>query len=133
MAHQEWFTNGWGVSFLNNEDFTRWTWGDVPREHGIECANLVMDEIAINTMAALTCERGFPEINIGIFEFECELVVSLLPLVKEWLWARTGRNGELLVCGKDVVGVRLLLAELEASAALVRKAVGTMAEIVAVD
>lgn len=115
MPIAPWVTNSYGVSTRNNEDFGVWNWeASDGRAHqfAVNCADLIMDEIAVNTMACITFERGIPEVNIGLFEFEADINVRILPLVNDWIGDLSGRDGAFYPEDRSLAGTLALLDEL---------------------
>lgn len=129
----EWKTSAYDVSVRNQEDFSQWGWGDVSPEDALACMEVLTGAVQENAMAAISFERGFPEIEAGILSFEYSMAFRLLPLVEKWVEGHSGFDDVLDPAGRP--SAQQLLAELEASAAVVRKALvrSNPAEALALD
>lgn len=120
----EWTTNEHGVSTHSVVSFAHWGWEGVATADAVVCAEIITAEIEQNTMVGITCERGSPEINVGLFEFEYEINFTLFKVIIDWVEARTGPDG---FDPPDREEAKQILAELDASAAIMRLALASPA------
>ena len=82
--------NAWGVTLATTDeamtaDLQRWDWGG--RTDPRDVALLVFEVIRDQTMASF--EDDGDTVEIGLFEFEMPLRVSLAELVGDWIAMRT--------------------------------------------
>jgi hypothetical protein len=119
----KWITNQYDISIRNDDNFAMWGWNDIDQKTALDCMEIVVDVIEENAMACISCERGFPEISLGIFTFDFELTTRLLPLVTDWIGDKSDSDGVVYFDRQDASCARLLLAELEAAADVVRKGI----------